>query len=367
VNRMAAVIGLLLVVGSVAEAQSTAPQTYTLKAEGAFFDRKMTLTIVRDGARERIERSIGPAVMTSLYDFEAHRVYWIGWSGAGSCSSGRYLSSRAPVSDDPVTGTAENLAALTKGRSRQAAGTGVVAGRAARIEAIVGGKRPKDPDEPWPTRVWLAEDGGYLLKVEGEGAQGKALTLLEVTQLSFGRPSGAPLAPPSSCIATNSEMSDAGDIRSHAEGSAEVKVSATADLGSGTTSATVTQAEGKGAKPGALARIDALTLGAVAQPDAGAEPCGTKLQLTATLTVDGPATVSYKFQPGVGGVRFPSGQDGTLTLDAAGSTTLLVDAIFPRSLKGKARLQAQVKGTKGHDGPLRYSNAVPFEVTCAGK
>lgn len=365
-TRTAAAAGLLLLAsnGSVAWAQS-APRAYTLHAEGAFADRKMTLTIVRDGPRERTDLAIERAgVMTTLYDFEAHRVYWIGWSGAGTCSSGRYLSARARVDEDPVTGTTDRLAKLTEGRSRKAAGTGSVGGRPARIEAFVGGKKPADPDEPWPTRAWLAEDGGYLLKLEGE-VKGKPVTLLEVTKLTFGKPAGAQLQPPPGCIATDSEMSESGEIRAHAEGSASVQASASADLATGTTSATVTQTEGKVSKPGALAKIGALSLSADEQPHAG--PCGTKLQVTGTITVDGPAEILFQFYPSVGGVQFPGGERGILTVDAAGSATVMREAVFPRSLKGQLRLRATVQGTKGHNGPMKTSDPVPFQVTCAAK
>lgn len=369
--KAAAVVGLALLAsgGTVASAQAPAPRSYALKAEGAFAGGKMTVTIARDGARERVETVIElgerKVVQASLYDLEAHRVYWIGWSGAGTCSSGRYLAARAPVSEDPVTGTADNLATLTKGRSRKAAGAGSVAGRPARIEAFVGGKKPKDPDEPWPTRVWLDEDGGYLLKLEGEGAKGKPVTLLEVTQLVFGKPAGAALQPPPDCVATNSEMTDDGSIRSSATASVGVQASASADLAAGTTSATVTQTGGTAPRPGALAKLGALTLSAVEEPHDG--PCGRKLRLTGAVDVDGPATIKVQFVPSAGGPQFPDGPTAMLTVDAAGAATLVRDAIFARSFKGQVRLRAIVQGTNGHDGPLRTSDAVPFEITCAGK
>ncbi len=366
-NRAAAVVGLVLLVssGSVARAQSEAPRSYTLKAEGALLDRKVTVTIVRDGARERIEREIERAgAHASLYDFEAHRVLWIGWSGAGTCSWGRYVSARAPVADDPVTGTLETLAELTNGRSRQPAGAGTVAGRAARIEAFVGGKRPADPDEPWPTRVWLAEDGGWLLKLEAEGAKGRPVILFEVTQLTFGTPAGAQLQPPPGCMDGNAVMDDAGNIRGSASASVEAQATATADLATGAVSAAVTKTE-KPRAAGPLAKIDALTLSVTEGPDAG--PCGTKLQVKGTIAVDGPATISYRFYASVGGLKFTDGEPGTATVDAAGSTTLDKDATFLRSLKGQLRLQAMVQGPNGHNGPMKTSDAVPFQVTCAGK
>jgi hypothetical protein len=134
--RTAAVAGLVLFVSmdTVALAQTAAPQAYTLKTEGPFLDRKMTLTVERDGARERVEMAIGEMVMTSLFDFEAHRVYWIGWSGPGTCTSGRYLSSRAPVDQDPVTGTAERGKDTAKARSHH--------------------HRPLGPTTPWWPRDW---------------------------------------------------------------------------------------------------------------------------------------------------------------------------------------------------------------------
>jgi hypothetical protein len=374
VIKTAAVVGVALLAsgGTVALAQSPAPQAYALKAEGKLADRKLTVTIVRDGARERVEQVIEipgrKVVMATLYDFEARRVYWIGWSGAGTCSSGRYLSARAPVGEDPITGTADNLAELTKGRSRKAAGTGTVAGRPARIEAFVGGKRPADPDEPWPTRVWLAEDGGYLLKLEGEAAKGKPMTLLEVTQLTLGKPAGAQLQPPPDCVATNSDMTDDGSIRSSATASVGVQASASADLATGATSATVTQAGGTASRPpaaGALAKTGAMTLSVLEQPHDGA--CGKKLKLTGAVEVDGPATLKLQFVPSGSGAQFPDGPDATVTVDAAGSATLVRDAIFARSFKGQVRLRSIVRGTKGHDGPLRTSDPVTIEVTCAGK
>lgn len=368
--RTAALRALLLVAsnGSVAGAQSPAPQAYTLRAEGTLFDRKMTLTVLRDGAREQVVRTIDRSSTTTLYDFESRRVYWMGWSGPGTCSSGRYRSARAPVADDPVTGTAETLTALAAGRTRRAAGAGAVAGMAARIELFEGGKRPTDPDAfPWPKRAWLAEEGGYLLKLEGEAQDGRPVTMLEVTQLTFARPATAALAPPATCTATDSEMDDTGELRARGQGSVEVAASATADLATGATSATVTKVEGKPAAqpiPGRLAQIGALSLEAETRPHEGR--CGL-MRLTGRITVDGPSTIRFQLVPSVGGLQFPDGPDGTVEVDGAGTATLVREAVSPRALKGQVRLRAMVMGTKGHNGPLKTSDPVPFEATCTGR
>lgn len=354
--RTAVLVTLGLCASTGAQAQPSTPEAYTLKVVGKLGDVEMTTTIVRDGARERVERRIGPSLSATLYDFAAKRVYWIGWSGAGSCSSGRLRSARAPVEEDPVTGTAETLAKLTEGRSRKGAGTGTVAGLAARIEAFVGGTRPtgREADDPWPTRVWLAEDGGYLLKLEAEGKGGKPVTVAEVTQLVFGKPQGAALEPPADCVTTNSEMDEAGNIRGSGSTSVTAEAGGTAELGAG--------ASPKGAGPAKLAKIDGLSLSIGEQPDDG--PCGKRLHVIATLSADGPATIKYTFRPSAGGLRFTGGESGTVILDAAGGTTINTDATLTRSAKGTMRLQGIVQGTKGHNGPLKSSEPLPFDVKC---
>lgn len=352
---------------SLAGAQAPPPQAYTVTARGSVAGVERTLTIVRDGARERVEAKLGPYVMTTLYDFGAGRVYWIGWSGAGTCSSGRYLSARAPILEDPVTAAGDDVVRLAEGRTRKAGGSGTVAGMAARIEAFVGGKRPAGPDrdEPWPTRVWLAEQGGTLLKLEGEGTGGKRVTLLEVTQLAFGKPQGGPLEPPATCTATNTDMDDSGMMRGSATASVTAEAGGSVDLATGATSGSATVVETQAAKPrppGALAKIEGLSLTVTPQPFDG--PCGTRLEVTATLSTDGPATVSYWFRANVGGLRYPKGENGKVTLDGAGSMTLVREVRLPKSLKGTMRFQAMVEGTKGHNGPLKASDQVPFDVTC---
>jgi len=236
---------------------------YELKVEQKFLDAGATITkvIVRnrdleriesrteffgERARERLAAGGGQLdVSTTLYDFAAHKVYWSGFPGQnalpGGCSWGHYRSARAPVDEDLVTGTTDVLQKMSEGRQQRAAGAGVGNGVAAHILTFVGGNKPTAPEAAavWPVRVFLADEGGTLLKAEAEGTNGKPTTLFEVTQLTFGAPTGVSLVPPKGCTFGNAEMDDSGAIRAHAETTVRLEASGSLDAASGSSSSAV--------------------------------------------------------------------------------------------------------------------------------
>lgn len=209
---------LFVLIIPVAGAQSAAPQTYTAIAEATVpTGEKITFTIHRDGSKERIETNFnGAGGNASLYDFEAHKVYWIGWSGPGSCSAGRYLSKRAPVNYDPITASLENLPKTKRTLIRAEAVNGIPA----RLEQVAPAKLSEKP-----TRVWLADPGNFVVKMDGMSKSGKPMTFFEVKQWSTNKPAAALFTPPAECLMTDSEMDDTGSIRGHAESNVSVEVS----------------------------------------------------------------------------------------------------------------------------------------------
>lgn len=215
----------------VAQSSAPSPTTYTVVAEaGAAAGPKMTITIYRDGSRERVETKFGATPgSASLYDFAAQKVYWIGWSGEGSCSSGRYLSKRAPVDYDPITGATEQIAKAGPKSQRKAGRSEAVNGIPARVEEFV--PAPKAGSEQ-PARIWIADPGNFLAKVEMVAKDGKAFVPYEIKQFSTTKPSAALFAIPANCVVTNSEMDDSGRMSSHAEATVDVKTSGTKKLGS---------------------------------------------------------------------------------------------------------------------------------------
>jgi hypothetical protein len=129
--------------------QTPAPQTYTLLAEITMAGRKIPVAIYRDGQKERVEMAPEgvPGKMATIYDLEAHKVYWMMTGPNPGCSSGRYLSSRAPIGEDPVTGSAQTLAELSKAGPRKFVRREDVNGIPARVEELAVPAKPATADE----------------------------------------------------------------------------------------------------------------------------------------------------------------------------------------------------------------------------
>jgi hypothetical protein len=217
-------LGLVLVPGFAILpllAQSATPQTYalttvSLMTEASMFSgRAANLKIYRNGSKELVDLTLLPGKTGSqdvhisyLFDFQAHKAYTLDVN-TKACSWMNYVSARAPVNYDPLTGSDAILAELAK-QSPKMLGTQVVNGISAKVEefAIPGQGQVK---------LWIAEKGNFIVKMESPGQDGKSQTQLEVKQLSFAKPSDALFAPPSNCgTQTQGEWSDT-RVRAHGE------------------------------------------------------------------------------------------------------------------------------------------------------
>ncbi len=345
------------------------PQAYTISIELYQEDARATLTVYRDGARARTEMAIqgAQARLTSLYDFEAHRVYWIMVGGPQeTCTSGRYESARAPIGEDPVTGSTQTLAGLPKGTRRKLVRQEAVNGIPARLEEIVVPPGASPKGEVQLTRVWLSDPDGVILKMEGAKPGGKPFMVMEVKQFLKDRPPARLFAPPAGCQATNSSMDDSGTMRAHAE--AEIGAKAAADVNladpAGRRGAAAAPAPAKAAPAPAAVAVTAAAVQVTELP--GPAPCGRKLQVKATVTVDGPATVWYRFHTNVLGLEFLGGALGTIRINAAGPATISKDVKFPASRVGEVRFEAAVQPADGRRGAATAATAAAFNVVCGG-
>jgi hypothetical protein len=211
---------------SSAAAKPAAPQTYTFSAQSVV---SPTLTlkymIYRDDARERVEVSLedGTKLSTTILDFQSHKFYGLRSVEAGGCEVGRYLSPRAPVDRDSVTAGADILPTTQHKVIRSE----TVHGIPARLEEFA----PEQPSDK-PIRVWLADRGDFVVKMEGKAEDGKPMLMYEITKWSAKKPLAALLTPPENCKTTDHDMSDAASIRAHGESKQmKVEVKSTIDFG----------------------------------------------------------------------------------------------------------------------------------------
>ena len=178
---------LFAVTGVRLTGQSPQPQAYSVSAvgmgtvESMFSGKESTLKIFRHGPKELIDVSIAPweanpkGIHTiNLYDLQAQKVYMRNVTHS-TCSWMRYVSAEMPNDDPIAASTSPDFGKLTS----NATGTEIVNGIPARIAEVSG-----PPGQP-KARVWIAEKGKFIVKMEMIPPGGAPIKMLEVKQVSF--------------------------------------------------------------------------------------------------------------------------------------------------------------------------------------
>jgi hypothetical protein len=329
------VFGSVLLAGFAVSspAQTALPQTYSLTQDPAIpIMGPMVITLARDGSKEVVDQVFPPSDVQPkgfhahlTYDFAAHKIYTQILSDTSvPCSVMTYGSPGAPPEFDVISGAADLMKELTSDAKEpmKQVGTETVNGIAAKVfeENGSGGKG----------RIWLADKGGYPLKIAVIGPDGKEQTMIEVKNLSFAKPAAAKLVPPSGCQ--------------------EVQGVSTASDGSS-----------QDAKPSA--KVTAATLQPIPHYTAA---CPAHIKMTGTITTDGPGTVWYWFSAG------SSDPGEALTFTAAGTKTVTHTMTFnpkyDNSMGGSAALEAVMEDDKGNHAIVGTgSNNSDFTIDCTGR
>ncbi len=304
------------------EAQGPAPQTYSLTEDPAFaLLGPSVVKISRDGSKEVVDQimPVGPGRAKEfhnhlLYDFQAHKLYAqdVG-DPSVPCGVQDYTDPAAPPEFDPISGSDALMKELTEGNAQlKQVGTETLNGIAAKVMEFTSAQGNG--------KVWIAQNGGFPVKIVSIGPDGKAQTLIEVKQLSFAKPpASAFAAPEGGCVPIQS-----------------------ADSSKPTTNVT------------------ALTLQKIGNYTG---PCPAHIKMVGTITTDGPGTVFYEFGAG----KFDPGE--TITFSAAGTQTVTHVMTFQpkygNNVGGLAILQAIGEDASGNHGiPTQGSNNADFNITC---
>jgi len=301
-------------------AQGSIPQAYSFTADPGFaLFGPNVVRVSRDGSKEAVDQTMAPGPghdkeyhSHRLYDFQAHKLYIRVLSdSSGACGVQDITESTAPPELDPISGAAALLEELRGTGQLKEVGTETINGIATRImdanSAEGNGK------------IWIAQNGGFPVKVVATGPDGKAQTIIEVKQLSLARPPASAFALPEGCESVQAETP---------------------------------------AKPGV--NVTALTLQPI--PDYKG-PCPAHLTMTGTITTDGPGTVFYQFGAG----KFDPGE--TISFSAAGARTvshvMTLQPEYGNDMGGGAILEAIGTDAAGRHGVLTQgSNNSSFKITC---
>jgi hypothetical protein len=205
--------GLVIIFGSAISylwAQNAAPQVYSYTEDPAISIMGPTIVkIVRDGPREAVNQimPVGPGRDKEfhnhiLYDFQAHKIYTkLVSDPAVPCTVMDYTSPAAPRGFDMISSAADAMKDMEQQHIKQI-GTETINGIATKVmEATI---------EQGQEKVWVAQNGGFPVKVVITGPDGKAMTIIEVKQLSFAKPPASALLPPAGCKTIQGEASATG-------------------------------------------------------------------------------------------------------------------------------------------------------------
>jgi hypothetical protein len=303
------------------QSPGSAPQTYSLTEDPGFsLMGSAVIKISRDGSKEVIDQIMpaGPGRDKEyhshrVYDFQAHKIYLkIVSDPSMACGVQDYTDAAAPPELDPVSGAAVFLKEIIGDGQTKQAGTDTVNGIAVKVMDVTS-----------PTsgngRIWIAQDGGFPVRVAAVGADGKAQTILEVKQFSLAKSSASAFAIPEGCQSVQTE--------------AAVKPST---------------------------NVTAVAL----QPIANYKgPCPAHVPMVGTITTDGPGTVFYQF----GGGSLEPGE--TIVFSSAGTKTVRHTMTFQPKYGNDMGVGAILQATGadasgGHGLAMQASSNSEFNITC---
>ena len=239
-----AVAGGLLV--PLLPAQSSVPQSYTLTSSSSLALEAMSgnpveAKVSRFGPREFVDVTVAPQAGHSKaiharhwFDLVAHKVYTLDVI-QNTCSWMTYTAADMPNMYDPIATpapSAEELATLNKNIVRRENVNGIAA------------NLTESTSDQGKSRIWVAVNGNYPVKVEMTFLGAQPMVMLEVKELRFEKPAAALLAAPANCTAQAQGEWTAEGMHVHFETSIDAHGSGQVDLKTGKTTGDATVKSG---------------------------------------------------------------------------------------------------------------------------
>jgi len=216
------------------QAQPSVPQSYTLTVSTSMALEAMSANsaveakVSRFGPKEFVDvtatTKAGKAIHAQhWFDLVAHKAYSLDLV-KNSCYWMTYTGPDMPTMYDPVATpqpSAEDLATFNKNVVRRENVNGIAA------------RLTENSSDQGKSRIWIAVNGSYPVKVEMTFPGAQPMLMLEVKQLRFEKPAAALFTPPANCTTQAQGEWSATSISSHFETNIEAHGSGSVDLKTG--------------------------------------------------------------------------------------------------------------------------------------
>ena len=341
------------------ESQTQGAGAYSFTEDPAFGqEHGSVVRISRDGSKEVFDK-IMPLPgrhqelhSYQLYDFQTHKLYTKVLSDPGAPCSVTNYSGPNLGEYDPISGSHALMKELTGGNGQmKQVGTETVNGVAANVMEVTSAQGK--------SKVWIAQNGGFPVKVVSIGTDGKEQIEIEVKELSFDKPPASTFTPPAGCAAIQGELSTTG-VHS------EMRFEASSSKATTRAAATRTQPTASFTARAAAARtqptpqIIAVELQNIPNYTG---PCPARIKLVGRISVDGPGTVYYQ----LGNRPSDLGVPRSVSFSTAGIRTVTRGVTLgPGGYLYQVLASTQGPPTK--PGVLSLeSNAAGFSVICTNR
>jgi hypothetical protein len=233
-----ACLTLLVLAATAAMAFAQTPQAYTITMrQGA---NNTTIVTSRDGSKESVEQKVPPGKMGPgmhirlLYDLAAHKLWSMSLEG-GPCTVVAYTSPEVPAPFDPISSSSETMARMSKEKLTPLRSE-TVNGLATKLYEIPA------PEIKGKVLLFLEEKQNFPVKQIFAFGDGREITAMEITSLSFDKPPADLFVPPKDCQEIGGSTSATGG---HAEMKVEQKAAGEQKLGEGA----ITEVSAVGVQP----------------------------------------------------------------------------------------------------------------------
>ncbi|HOC19345.1 MAG TPA: hypothetical protein PKK95_13815 [Vicinamibacterales bacterium] len=349
-----ACLTLLVLAAAAATAFAQAPQTYTITMKQG--PNNTTIVTSRDGSKESVEQKVPPSKIGPgmhvrlLYDLAAHKLWSMDLEG-GPCSVVAYTSPEVPGPFDPISSGSETMARMSKEKLTPLRSE-TINGLATKLYEIPA------PEIKGKVLLFVEEKQNFPVKQVFAFGDGREITAMEITSLSFDKPPADLFVPPKGCQEIAGSTSATGG---HAETQVEEKAAGEQQLGEKQAAPRRAPARASGSARTAAAAAVTEVRAVGVQPSHYTAAAPAAYVFTFAITASGPLEAQWVLVSQAD----TAWASGKLAFEAAGTKELEVPVKIGvgngQHWEGSGHLEVVVSGKR------TFSEKLPVSADCQAK